>query len=123
MATNDFKFSESKSIKLPNGKTVLNEIKAGYGGDCNCNAKKGTFSVDLTGTKLAVHQSVKWNSVGWQPGMVSHFVLIRFTILSLTMSEQIRKHQLHVVVAVDFARPRVILQVCIMIVLTRFHLN
>ena len=123
MATNDFKFSESKSIKLADGKTVLNEIKAGYGGDCNLGQRKGSFSLDLTGTKLALHQSVEWKTVGWKPGMVSHFGLIRFTVFSSTMSEQIKKHQLHVVVPVDFARQKVILQVCIMIVLTRFHLS
>ena len=58
------RFSESQSITLANGKIVKNEIKAGHGGDCyawnNCKEnKKGQFSIDLTGTKLAFDPLVR----------------------------------------------------------------
>ena len=82
IATDDFEFSESKSIKLANGKTVFNKIKAGYGGDCNLKPRKGSFSVDLTGTKLALHQSVEWETLGWEPEMVSHLNLTFYSFLA-----------------------------------------
>ena len=82
IATDDFEFSESKSIKLANGKTVFNKIKAGYGGDCNLKPRKGSFSVDLTGTKLALHQSVEWETLGWEPEMVSHLTLTFYSFLA-----------------------------------------
>ena len=68
LKTDDMLLSKSESITLDNGTIVENEIKAGNAGDChawtNCDdTKLGSFSIDLTGTGLALADSVKWKNV------------------------------------------------------------
>ena len=82
LARNDFLYSESQSIQL-HSKTVNNQIKAGKGGDCyawnNCkDNKKGEFSIDLSGTKLAFDPSVQWKANGWPTGSAGQLTLVRF---------------------------------------------
>jgi len=70
--TSDFTFSETDSITLDNGDQVTNQIKAGNAGDCyawaNCDdTKKGSFSIDLTGTKVGIDMDpdFQWTTSGW----------------------------------------------------------
>ena len=100
LVTDDFLYSDSQTIQLDD-KTVNNQIKAGHGGDCyswnNCKEnKKGEFSIDLTGTKLAFDPSVQWKYSGWPAHltMVSSIeVFEHFILLSTTIFEPTKRHQ------------------------------
>ena len=81
MQTDDFTFSESYDVTLGNGSINNREIRAGVAGDCYRNptignpsslAYLGTFSLDLTETGLAFHESVEWISIGARHGMVKY---------------------------------------------------
>ena len=83
--TSDFTFSETAGITLSNGDVVTNQIKAGNAGDCyawaNCDdTKKGSFSIDLTGTKVGIDMdpNFQWTASGWPEYMQMVRFLLHF---------------------------------------------
>lgn len=73
----DYTWSNSENITLDDGTVVNNIIKAGHAGDCfswnKCDVnKRGSFSVNLTGTALAFDSHLEW---GNPDNMVGQFYL------------------------------------------------
>ena len=71
----DFTHANSEDITLNDGSVVNNPVNAGNGGDCfgwnNCDEnKRGSFSVDLTGTALAFDPQLEWHSSGYPNNLI-----------------------------------------------------